>query len=130
MPVVAGEPVTRIVERFHAQHERVYGHSATDQPVESVAVRVVATGLFPRPMTHHEGPAARARGRERTRRAWFAEAGTFVETRVVDRIAIGPEERLVGPAIVEQLDTTVLVPPGYTARVAALDSLLIERSQP
>ncbi len=50
-------------------------------------------------------------------------------TRVVDRTSIGPGERLVGPAIVEQLDTTVLVPPGYTARVAALDSLVIERSE-
>ncbi len=61
VPVAPGEPVPRIVERFHAQHERVYGHAAPDQPVESVAVRVVATGRFPRPTTHHEVPPARAR---------------------------------------------------------------------
>lgn len=130
VPVSPGEPVVRIVERFHAQHERVYGHAAPDQPVESVALRVVATGRFPRPTTHHEGPTAREPGPERSRRAWFAETGTFVDTRVLDRAAIGPGDRLVGPAIVEQLDTTVLVPPGYAARVAALDSLVIERSAP
>ena len=122
--------MARVVERFHAQHERVYGHAAPDQPVESVAVRVVATGRFPRPTTRHEGAPARLPGRDRSRRAWFAEVGAFVEARVLDRAAVGPGDRLVGPAIVEQLDTTVLVPPGYTARVAALDSLVIERSEP
>ena len=128
VPVEPGEPVDRIVGRFHAQHERVYGHAAPDEPVESVAVRVVAIGRFPRPTTHHEGSPPRAVGLERARRVWFAEARSYVETRVVDRTAIGPGERLVGPVIVEQLDSTVLVPPGYAARVAALDSLVIERS--
>jgi N-methylhydantoinase A len=130
VPVVPGEPVARIVERFHAQHERVYGHAAHDQPVESVAVRIVATGVFPRPMLRHGASPAIGVARERSRRAWFAEAGAFVETRVIDRGAIGPGDRLAGPAIVEQLDTTVLVPPGYAARIAALDSLVIERSHP
>lgn len=130
VPVGPGESVARVVERFHAQHERVYGHAAPDQPVESVAVRVVATGRFPRPTTRHEGAPARLPGRDRSRRAWFAEVGAFVDARVLDRAAVGPGDRLVGPAIVEQLDTTVLVPPGYTARVAALDSLVIERSEP
>ena len=34
--------------------------------------------------------------------------------------------RFAGPAIVEQMDTTTLIPPGVTARVDEIDTLILE----
>jgi N-methylhydantoinase A len=126
VPLERGEPVQAVLDRFHRQHERVYGHSAPDEPVESVAIRLVAWGAFPRPLI--APPDTERKGPDRRRRdAWFGEAGGFIATEVLDRAGIDPDEVILGPAIIEQLDTTVLVPPGYQARVIELDSLLIER---
>lgn len=128
VPLTAGEPVAAVVRRFHETHERVYGHSAPEEPVETVAVRLVAWGAFPRPaLTHLSRDTSSARP-GRHRRAWFAEAG-FVDTAVLEREELDRDSRIVGPAIVEQLDTTILVPPGHTARVVALDSLVIEPTE-
>jgi N-methylhydantoinase A len=128
VPLQPGEPVAGIIERFHALHERVYGHAAPDEPVESVAIRVTAWGTFPRPLLEPR-PAEDATAAPRERDTWFVEAGGVVRTLVRDRWSLGHDEVLVGPAIIEQLDTTILVPPGYTARVVAMESLVIERAE-
>lgn len=126
VPVTRGEPIAAVIGRFHDTHERVYGHSAPDEPVETVAVRLVGWGSFQRP-TLADVPAQRSSDAERhRRRVWFAEAGGFVETRVHRRDELFAGVHLDGPAVIEQLDTTTLVPPGYRARVVALDSLVIE----
>lgn len=130
VPTAAGDDMADVVRRFHADHERVYGHSAPEEPVEAIAVRLVAWGRFPRPtLTHLSRPTATTGG-TRHRLVWFAEAEEFLDTTVLRREEIGREDRIDGPAIVEQLDTTVVVPPGYSARMVALDSLVIERVEP
>ena len=51
-----------------------------------------------------------------TRRAVrFPDEPAPMETRIVARDALAPGERLAGPAVVEQDDTTTLVPPGWSA---------------
>jgi N-methylhydantoinase A len=47
---------------------------------------------------------------------------------VVDRGALGDDARLTGPAIVEQEDSTVVVPPGWALRAASAGTLLLERT--
>ena len=129
VPIRSAERMAAVIARFHAQHERVYGHSAPGEPVEAVAVRLVAWGRFPRPTLAQAPGLAPAPGHPRTRRTWFGEAGGFVKTAVIQRQHLAGDVRIEGPAVIEQLDTTILVPPGYQARVAALDSLVIERAK-
>jgi N-methylhydantoinase A len=52
-----------------------------------------------------------APGRSGTRPAWFPEADGYVDTRILDRSALANGERVTGPAIVEDPDCTVVVPP-------------------
>jgi N-methylhydantoinase A len=71
------------------------------------------------------GPAApAARG---SRRVWVD--GRPTEARVFDRDALGRGARVVGPAIVEQPDTTVLVPAEHAADVDRFGNLLIRRTR-
>jgi len=62
------------------------------------------------------------------RAVWLAEAGDFVDTPVYGREALRPGNRFSGPAIVEQMDATTVVPAGWTARVDSYLNLILEAS--
>ena len=72
------------------------------------------------------GRLAAARVGERP--AYFAPAG-FVPTPIYERARLPLGAELSGPAIVEQADTTTVVPPGWAARVDESGNLLLRRSQ-
>ena len=118
--------VPEIVAAFHAVHERVYGYARAQQPVEFVNFRAVHTYPLPRPVVT---PAARATGtledaRLGERRAYF---GGFVPTAIYERTRLPLGARLAGPAIVEQSDTTTVIPPGVTALVDEAGNLRLRR---
>jgi len=118
--------VPEIVAAFHAVHERVYGYARAQQPVEFVNFRTVHTYPLPRPVVT---PAARATGtledaRLGERRAYF---GGFVPTAIYERTRLPLGARLTGPAIVEQSDTTTVIPPGVTALVDEAGNLRLRR---
>jgi hypothetical protein len=64
-------------------------------------------------------------GSEGTRLVSFAKGAAAVETRLLPRAAVG-EAPVVGPAIIESYDTTIVVPPGCTARAAGAGCIGIE----
>ena len=52
-----------------------------------------------------------------TRRAWFG--GAYIETPVLNRLALRPGESVAGPALIEERECTLVLPPGATARCDA-----------
>jgi N-methylhydantoinase A len=134
LEVPVGAPVARaqlpeILGAFHAVHERVYGYARTQQPVEFVNFRAVHTYALPRPRVTS---AARPTGaldeaRVGERRAWFAPGG-FVPTAIYERARLPLGARVAGPAIVEQADTTTVIPPGHAAVVDPSGNLRMRRS--
>ncbi len=125
VPVVDGRAAT-VVEAFHALHERTYGHADRERPVEAVSVRarVMAPGvelrLAPRPPTKEPLSGALV-GRSR---AWFGE---WQETPIYNRERLGPGHRFAGPAIVVQMDSTAVVPPGWSATVLPSEAMVLVR---
>ena len=122
------DAVRDAVAGFHAAHERVYGYARTQQPVEFVNFRAVHR--FPLPP-----PVLRASGRERgmaddarigERRAHLA--GSFVATAIYERARLPLGARVSGPAIIEQADTTTVVPPRHAVVVDDAGNLRIRRS--
>jgi N-methylhydantoinase A len=61
-----------------------------------------------------------------TRDVWYPETRAFSETTLYARDRLRPGMTFEGPAIVEQMDTTTLVPPGVIARVDGLENLVLE----
>ena len=121
---VSAVSVPGIVAAFHAVHERVYGYARTQQPVEFVNFRAVHSFALPRPAVT---PSVRASGEATpigTRPAYF---GSFVPTAIYERAQLPLGAQLAGPAIVEQLDTTTVIPPGVTALVDASGNLRLRR---
>ena len=117
-----------ILAAFHAVHERVYGYARTQQPVEFVNFRAVHTYPLPTPVV---APAARAQGtleqaRIGERRAYF---DAYLPTAIYERARLPRGAQVAGPAIVEQVDTTTVIPPGVTAVVDDAGNLRLRRAR-
>jgi N-methylhydantoinase A len=113
-----------IRERFVQAHRRLYGHGAMDAPIEVVTCRCRAIGrveppAWPRWREGHPGPP---RGR---RRVYFRRAGGWLDTPVFERDVLAVDQRIAGPAIVEEWASTVVVPPGWRAVVDRVGNLVL-----
>ncbi len=112
---------------FERAHEQMYGYVASEEPIQAVTFRLEAAGAVPHAEIRAHPPAASdvapAVGR---RDVWFEEAGDFVACPVYDRERLAPRHRIAGPAIVEQMDATTLLPPGHAGRVDRFGNLVIE----
>ena len=123
--VPGGDVADQLVEGFHAEHLRLYGFN---EPANRVEVRRVVMSAIGHLATVSAGSvAAFASMGSTTRRVWFD--GGWTEATVIAREAIG-DGVVDGPAIIEQADTTIVVPPGWSAAPAAGGSLMIERTGP
>ncbi|MGG5809631.1 hydantoinase/oxoprolinase family protein [Falsiroseomonas sp. CW058] len=112
------------VEAFHARHAGRFGYALPHQVVEAVTARLVAVAARPAPPPEGPPPPAAAPPAAR-REVWFPATG-FVPTPVLHRASLGPGDALRGPAVIEQMDTTTIVPPGWAARCDRLGNLLLE----
>ena len=112
-------------EAFEREHERTYGHKAPDDPVELVNLRVEVT--LPREGAHRWGTAA-AGGESvdgpRERPAYFGGASGERSVPLLARRELATTAR-PGPLIVEEYDTTILVPPLCTVKRDAWDNVVI-----
>ena len=120
------DALERLYADFLAAHERVHGH-AVEAPARFVNVRAVHrqrmpdTAGAPAPASGTgsglpgEGPNPAGTGNGTHRTARFPDEPAPIETRVIARDSLSAGVRLAGPAIVEQEDTTTLIPPGWTA---------------
>ena len=122
VPVDRFDP-DRLAERFGDAHERAYGYRL-DAPVEAVTLRVTATVETDRPGLRHASSGDAVKGR---RNAVFPETGS-IETTVYDRSAVAVGETIVGPAILEQAESTTVVPPGWRGRLREDGTLVVDRT--
>ncbi len=118
--------LTTLLGTFHERHKGLNGYHMPDQPVEIVTMRL-ALAVPPRPFkppVQGTAPGNAADAIDAHRGVWFAATG-FTETPVYRRPALGPGHRFVGLAIVEQTDSTTVVPPGAAAEIDGLGNILI-----
>ena len=128
LPVEDG-PVTKtmlrhLAEAFHQKHEQTYGHANRQEAVQLVNLRLTALGKLPDLKLAQ--PSDRSDARLSSRDVWFATTG-FAPAAVHWRDGLAAETAISGPAIIEALDSTIVVPPGWTARVAELGYIRLTR---
>jgi N-methylhydantoinase A len=117
--------IARLRETFDETHRRLFGHVASDETVEIVSFRVCGIGRLP-PIGfqrfRNEGRGLSDARRE-IRRARFG--GVTLDCPVYQRERLDVGHIFPGPAIVDQLDATTVIPPGQTARVDEFKNLII-----
>ena len=102
-----------LADAFHSRHAQVYGHQNRGETVQIVNVRLSATGRLPElPFTAELGEVAG----EARRTVWFPDAGE-TDCLITSRAALAAVGGAQGPLIVEEVDTTVVVPPGWRADI-------------
>jgi N-methylhydantoinase A len=124
MPEVAAS-MSDVEEAFRRAHERRYGHSGPGA-IEIVNFRLTAVGAVPKPTLPRWTVGGTVDGARRlVRRLHFG--GDWVESPVYRRSALPLGARFAGPAIVEEMGATTVVPPGWSGRVGELGELVLER---
>jgi N-methylhydantoinase A len=111
--------------RFDEMHKQMFGHTAPEEPVEIVSYRLRGIGRVPPVKLPTYGPQGLKLNdavRE-TRKARFS--GSNVDCPVYQRDLLDVGIAFEGPAIVDQLDATTVVPPGHSARVDEFKNILI-----
>jgi len=112
---------------FHDAHEAVFGHSAADEPVEIVALRVTATAPGRSFAPTELDAAGRAASARATSVRKVFDGGVWVEAPVFDRDELPPGATIEGPAIVEEPESICWVPVGWRAEVDPFGSLVLRR---
>lgn len=120
-----GAPLEEAVERFEAEHERLWGHRRREDPVELIAVRLRALSRVTKPVLG-KPEANGATGVKGDRQGTFFGTGSAGMT-VYEREALGSDWTATGPLIVEEAQTTTAVLPGMTVRVGGHGELVVER---
>jgi N-methylhydantoinase A len=124
--------ITTMIVHFHTEHRRAFGHSTPGEPTEIVNLRVTALGLITKPALREiepDRPDLAATAVQECRQVYFAETGGFVECPIVVRYKLGAGAVVDGPAIVEEMDSTTVLHPGYRATVDRYGNLLIEPAE-
>ena len=105
------------VATFHEQHEREFAFRQDTQPVEIYQLQLTAIGKTPKP-SFRPAPILTTDPSEPDsyRRVYFGAEG-WLDTPVFDRNRLPAGATFDGPAIVNQLDSTTVVPPGTVAEI-------------
>jgi N-methylhydantoinase A len=110
--------INSIARKFHPEHSRLYGYSLEEQgtPIELINVRLLSTGKtvkpkFIREEYKGEDPSGAFK---KKRKAWLPLKHEFAEVPVYDGSGLGFGNKIEGPAIIEQVNTTTFVTPEYS----------------
>jgi N-methylhydantoinase A len=113
---------------FATAHERQYGYRSDEEEIETMNIRVIARGTSPdRRIPERLRFAADATPTASSRRVYFGPERGGCETPVVGRSGLGSGWR-EGPILVEEYDSTTVVPPGARVRRSAWDTIEVELS--
>jgi N-methylhydantoinase A len=120
------DSVAQLRQRFDDTHKQMFGHTAPHEPVEIVSYRLRGVGRVPQVKLSKYAPAGRklADASRGTRQARFN--GGTLPCPVYSRDLLDVGIAFEGPAIVEQLDATTVVPIGHAARVDEYKNILID----
>ncbi|MGH8138565.1 MAG: hydantoinase/oxoprolinase family protein [Steroidobacteraceae bacterium] len=120
--------LTHLVTEFHARHQEEYGHNFPGNPVEIVNLYVAAIGPMPK-IVRVPAPAGGSRQAApvKHQQSVFRIGGKLqkFELPLYRRADLAPDLTLKGPAILLQLDTTTVVPPGCRLHVHPTGNLLM-----
>jgi N-methylhydantoinase A len=121
--------VTAVAECFAESYQRRFGRTEK-MPPETVTWRVVVSG--PRPplieaVRHSTGKAAKELGEAKHRPVWFGDRVGFVDTPVYARTPLRSGTSIEGPAVIEETESTLIIPPDFRGTMDTALNLIVEK---
>jgi N-methylhydantoinase A len=115
--------IADLVQRFHTEHQREYNFRRDNAPVSFFRLNLKAVGVVPKAEFAVHAPTDVIPEPVDRRRVWFEGSG--LDTPVYRRDDLPCGFSFQGPAILEQLDATTVVPPGASAEVDKYLNIII-----
>ena len=124
----AGELFDRIPQLFAKAYEQIFSLSYLSEPVEILHWKVDVSGPSPRFDNRWSLRTRKANGgaRKGSRKAYFPEAGGYVDCPVYDRYALAPGALIEGPALVEERESTCVIGVGDRAQIDDFGNMVAE----
>ena len=129
---IAPGPITeallrQAIDAFHDQFHRLSGHSyAGRETVELVNLRATAIGERARPdVLNRLAKADRKPVPRAHREVAYLDHPTFIDSPVYVRDSLGAGITIRGPAVVEQYDSTIVIPPDFTAEIDEFGNMML-----
>ena len=131
MPPLTKHDLTLMRARFDTMHEQNSGHKAETEPVELVSLRLISLGLVPQAKLSPGKVTGRKVEGAGTgeRKVFFGKEHGILTTQIYNRDLLEPGHKIVGPAIVEQLDTTTVIHPEQEATVDEYGNLIVREKR-
>ena len=121
------DSMAEAIEEFHKEHGREHNYRRDDAPVEIYRLSLRAIGVTPKPeIAQHVLVDVGSVQPLEVRSVRFDESPDRLDTPVYRRADLPPGFTCEGPAIIDQLDSTTVVPPGSTATVDQWLNIRIE----
>ncbi|MCD4699971.1 MAG: hydantoinase/oxoprolinase family protein, partial [Phycisphaerae bacterium] len=123
---IINKHVSEIKAEFDELHKRNYGFSRPEEYSEIVNLRLICTGLVPKAELKKEKLVG-----DDPKEAYAGERevlfkGEFRKTDIYYRALLKPGNSIKGPAIIEQKDSTTVIPPASIARIDAYRNIIIK----
>lgn len=125
---INAKTIDQIKDAFHRRHEELYTYCERHSTVEVVNIEATVYGLIDKPRL----PALRKGKRlpdtlKGHRKAIFSASGKGIRTPVYDGSALGAGAVIDGPAVIEETTTTIVIEPGWVAKLHSSGSYVITR---
>ena len=120
--------INDLEENFYEAYGKLYGHAHRDVPIEILTCRVIVTGPKPTVNLERFPPEKESVkvARKGEREAFFLEADGYVSAAVYDRYTLRSGATFSGPAIIEERESTVVVPPGMIVTIDEYQNLIMQ----
>ena len=123
---INAKTIGKVMDAFHKRHEELYTYSERHNAVEVVNIESTVFGRIEKPKL----PKYTKRGTAKAalkgyRKAIFEASGKTTKTPIYDGEKLGVGAKVLGPAIVEEVTTTIVIEPGWTAVLDATGSYVI-----
>ena len=116
--------LAELLQRFHATHKQRFSYANPDEAVEIVTFRAIATGRLAKPVLREPIPASRP-AQKAKRRAF--DGKQWSDVTVWDREALGPQDVIEGPAIIEEAFATHWISRAWRASLGSGGALIAKR---
>ncbi|MDA9874204.1 hydantoinase/oxoprolinase family protein [Alphaproteobacteria bacterium] len=116
-----------LAQRFHEEHHRTYGHKSSEEQVELVSIKVSARVSKPKKVNQERAESTSAK--RESRMAKFGANSAEVETIVILGRENISERYVLGPVIIEEYDSTIVVPPDWRAEVDESGNLIVSKGK-
>ena len=130
VPVPKGEItenwITQLAVTFHDRHQQQYGFASPDAPVTIVNLRLIAQEPMPVPQLAEIPEQVGDPQVRTTREVYFEELKQSIPTPIFERSILGTGAQIIGPAIIEQLDSTTVIHPNTRAYVHRGGNIILE----